>query len=259
MLGRSAARRSAATPALLASLAPRLARNLTQSHPQHTDRVHSATVAVVGVGALGCAVAEALAAAGVGRLVLFDADVVELSNLHRQLLHRTADLGRAKVDSAAAKLVARHPATSVEAHRERLTAVNVDMALAGVECIVDATDGFEAKFLLNDAAIRLQIPLVHAGVVRFLGQVMTIIPGESACYRCLFGAPPAPGDVPSCQEAGVLGSLAGTIGLLQAAEVIRYLSGSGALLTNRLLTYDALAGRWRHVRLRRNPACPACA
>ena len=203
--------------------------------------------------------AEALAAAGVGRLVLFDADVVELSNLHRQLLHRTADLGRAKVDSAAAKLVARHPATSVEAHRERLTAVNVDMALAGVECIVDATDGFEAKFLLNDAAIRLQIPLVHAGVVRFLGQVMTIIPGESACYRCLFGAPPAPGDVPSCQEAGVLGSLAGTIGLLQAAEVIRYLSGSGALLTNRLLTYDALAGRWRHVRLRRNPACPACA
>ena len=234
---------------------------MTQSHPQHTDRVHSATVAVavVGVGALGCAVAEALAAAGVGRLVLFDADVVELSNLHRQLLHRTADLGRAKVDSATAKLVARHPATSVEAHRERLTAVNVDMALAGVECIVDATDGFEAKFLLNDAAIRLQIPLVHAGVVRFLGQVMTIIPGESACYRCLFGAPPAPGDVPSCQEAGVLGSLAGTIGLLQAAEVIRYLSGSGALLTNRLLTYDALAGRWRHVRLRRNPACPACA
>jgi molybdopterin/thiamine biosynthesis adenylyltransferase len=204
-------------------------------------------------------VAEALAAAGVGRLVLFDADVVELSNLHRQLLHRTADLGRAKVDSAAAKLVARDPATSVEAHRERLTAVNVDTALAGVECIVDATDGFEAKFLLNDAAIRLQIPLVHAGVVRFLGQVMTIIPGESACYRCLFGAPPAPGDVPSCQEAGVLGSLAGTIGLLQAAEVIRYLSGSGALLTNRLLTYDALAGRWRHVRLRRNPACPACA
>jgi len=218
-----------------------------------------ATVAVVGVGALGCAAAEALAAAGVGRLVLFDADVVELSNLHRQLLHRTADLGRAKVDSAAAKLVARHPATCVEARRERLTAVNVDAALAGVECIVDATDGFEAKFLLNDAAIRLQIPLVHAGVVRFLGQVMTIIPGESACYRCLFGAPPAPGDVPSCQEAGVLGSLAGTIGLLQAAEVIRYLSGSGALLTNRLLTYDALAGRWRHVRLRRNPACPACA
>ncbi len=221
--------------------------------------MRGATVAVVGVGALGCAAAEALAAAGVGRLVLFDADVVELSNLHRQLLHRTADLGRAKVDSAAAKLVARHPATSVEAHRERLTAVNVDTALAGVECIVDATDGFEAKFLLNDGAIRLQIPLVHAGVVRFLGQVMTIIPGESACYRCLFGAPPAPGDVPSCQEAGVLGSLAGTIGLLQAAEVIRYLSGSGALLTNQLLTYDALAGRWRHVRLRRNPACPACA
>ena len=111
---------------------------------------------------------------------------------------------------------------------------------------------------MNDVAIRLGIPLVHAGVVRFLGQLMTILPGQSACYRCLFVAPPQPGDVPSCQEAGVLGSLAGTIGLLQAAEVIRYLTGTGALLTDRLLTYDALTGQWRHVRLRRNPACPAC-
>jgi adenylyltransferase/sulfurtransferase len=221
-------------------------------------RLRHGTVAIVGVGALGCAAAEALAAAGVGRLVLFDADVVELSNLHRQLLHRTADLARAKVDSAATALGARHPATAVEPRRERVTAANADAALRGVDCIVDATDGFEAKFLLNDAAIRLGTPLVHAGVVRFLGQLMTVIPGESACYRCLFDAPPAPGDVPSCQEAGVLGSLAGTIGLLQAAEVIRYLTGGGALLTDRLLTYDALAGRWRHVRLRRNPTCPAC-
>ncbi len=235
------------------------AREFTSRADAHRERLRNGTVAVVGVGALGCAAAEALAAAGVGRLVLFDPDVVELSNLHRQLLHRTADLARAKVESAATKLVARHPATVVEARRERVTTINADALLRNVHCIVDATDGFEAKFLLNDAAVRLRIALVHAGVLRFLGQVMTIIPGESACYRCLFGAPPAAGDVPSCQEAGVLGSLAGTIGLLQAAEAIRYLTGSDSLLTNRLLTYDALAGRWRHVRLHRNPACPACA
>ncbi len=227
--------------------------------PGDHTRLRHATVAVVGVGALGCVAADALATAGLGRLVLFDPDVVELSNLHRQLLHRTADLDRPKVDSAAAKLRAHHPATVVEPRREKVTAANAHALLRDVDCIVDATDGFDAKFLLNDAAVGLRIPLVHAGVVRFLGQLMTIIPGASACYRCLFGTPPAPGDVPSCQEAGVLGSLAGTIGLLQAAEAIRYLTGSGALLTNRLLTYDALAGRWRHVRLRRNPACPVCA
>ena len=218
----------------------------------------AASVAVVGVGALGCAAADGLAGAGVGHLTLFDGDVVELSNLHRQLLHRTADLGRAKVDSAAAALATAHPRTTVTPRRRRLGDADVDASLDGVDCIVDATDGFEAKFLLNDSAVRLGIPLVHAGIVRFLGQVMTILPGRSACYRCLFEAPPRPGDVPSCQEAGVLGSLAGTIGLLQAAEVIRYLTGTGELLADRLLTYDALAGTWRRVRLRRNPSCLAC-
>jgi adenylyltransferase/sulfurtransferase len=220
--------------------------------------LRAAAVAVVGVGALGCAAAEALARAGVGRLLLIDPDVVELSNLHRQLLHRTADLGRAKVDSAAAALTARHPATGVEARRARVDASNAAVLLGDSDCIIDATDGVATKFLLNDAAVALGMPLVHAGVVRFLGQVMTILPGRSACYRCLFEAPPAAGDVPSCQEAGIIGSLAGTIGLLQAAEVIRYLTGSGMLLTDRLLTYDALTGRWRHVRLRRNPGCAAC-
>lgn len=221
-------------------------------------RLREASVAIVGVGALGCAAAEALAGAGVGRLTLFDGDVVERSNLHRQLLHRTADLGRAKVESAAAKLAASHPRTALVPRRERVTGANADTSLGDVDCIVDATDGFEAKFLLNDAAVRLGTPLVHAGIVRFLGQLMTILPGRSACYRCLFDAPPRPGDVPSCQEAGVLGSLAGTIGVLQAAEVIRYLTGAGELLADCLLTYDALAGRWRRVRLRRNPACVAC-
>lgn len=221
-------------------------------------RLADASVVVIGVGALGCAAAETLATAGIGRLALVDHDVVERSNLHRQLLHRTADLGRPKVASAAATLAARHPSLGVETHAVRFDAANAAALAADHACIVDATDGIATKFLINDAAVALGRPLVHAGILRFQGQLMTVLPGASACYRCLFGAPPEEGSIPSCQEAGVLGSLAGTIGTLQAAEAIRIVTGSGALLTDRLLTYDALAGRWRHVRLRRNPACPAC-
>ena len=222
------------------------------------ERLRRASVLIVGVGALGCAAAEALAAAGVGRLGLVDPDTVERSNLHRQLLHRTADVGRPKVESAAEKLAARYETVALAPVMVRLDDSNADVLLSGHDCVVDATDGVATKFVVNDAAVRCGRPLVHGGIVRFLGQLMTILPGRSACYRCLFGAPPEASDVPSCQEAGVLGSLAGTIGLLQAAEAIRYLTGIGTLLTDRLLTYDALAGRWRQVRLRRNPACTAC-
>jgi adenylyltransferase/sulfurtransferase len=222
------------------------------------ERLRRASVLIVGVGALGCAAAEALAAAGVGRLGLVDPDTVERSNLHRQLLHRTADVGRPKVESAAEKLAARYETVTLAPVMVRLDDSNADVLLSGHDCVVDATDGVATKFVVNDAAVRCGRPLVHGGIVRFLGQLMTILPGRSACYRCLFGAPPEASDVPSCQDAGVLGSLAGTIGLLQAAEAIRYLTGIGTLLTDRLLTYDALAGRWRQVRLRRNPACSAC-
>lgn len=221
-------------------------------------RLADASVLVIGVGALGCAVADTLAIAGIGHLALVDHDVVERSNLHRQLLHRTTDLGRPKVASAAEKLGARHPSLRVETHAVRFDAANAAALAADHVCIVDATDGIATKFLINDAAVALGRPLVHAGILRFQGQLMTVLPGASACYRCLFGAPPEEGSIPSCQEAGVLGSLAGTIGTLQAAEAIRIVTGSGALLTDRLLTYDALAGHWRHVRLRRNPSCPAC-
>jgi adenylyltransferase/sulfurtransferase len=162
------------------------------------------------------------------------------------------------VDSAAATLAARHPALTLVRAIERLDEHNAARLLDGHDCIVDATDGIATKFLVNDVAVRHDVPLVHGGIVRFTGQLMTVLPGRSACYRCLFGAPPDASDVPSCQEAGVLGSLAGTIGVLQAAEAVRYLSASGTLLTDRLLTYDALAGRWRTVRLKRNPACAAC-
>jgi adenylyltransferase/sulfurtransferase len=217
-----------------------------------------ASVLVIGVGALGCAVAETLATAGVGRLALVDHDRVEPSNLHRQLLHRTTDLGRPKVASAAETLRARHPALAVDTAAVRFDAANAAALAADHGCLVDATDGIATKFVVNDAAVALGRPLVHAGILRFQGQLMTVLPGVSACYRCLFGAAPEEGSIPSCQEAGVLGSLAGTIGTLQAAEAIRIVTGAGALLADRLLTYDALAGRWRHVRLKRNPACPAC-
>jgi adenylyltransferase/sulfurtransferase len=217
-----------------------------------------ASVLVVGVGALGCAAAEALATAGIGQLTLVDPDRVERSNLHRQLLHRTADLGRPKVESGADRLRARHPGLAIATAATRFDAATAAELVAGQACVIDATDGIATKFLVNDAVVALRKPLVHAGILRFQGQLMTILPGVSACYRCLFGAPPPEGSVPSCQEAGILGSLAGTIGTLQAAEAIRVITGEGTLLTDRLLTYDALASRWRHVRLRRNPACPTC-
>lgn len=221
-------------------------------------RLAEASVLVIGVGALGCAAATALADAGIGRLALVDHDRVERSNLHRQLLHRTADLGRPKVESAAETLRRVHPDLVVEITLARFGAENAATLTAGQACVIDATDGIATKFLVNDLTVALGTPLIHAGIVRFQGQLFTILPGTSACYRCLFGAPPADGSVPSCQEAGVIGSLAGTIGTLQAAEAIRLVTGRGALLVDRLLTYDALAGRFRHVRLRRNPACPAC-
>jgi molybdopterin/thiamine biosynthesis adenylyltransferase len=221
-------------------------------------RLAGASVVIVGAGALGCAAAAALAEAGVGRLALVDPDRVELSNLHRQLLHRTEDLGRPKVESAAAALAARHRNLAVTPIEARLDGRNAAAILPGHACVIDATDGLETKFLVNDEAVRLGLPLVHGGIVRFLGQLLTVLPGRSACYRCLFGAPPDEADVPSCREAGVLGALAGTIGVLQAAEAIRVATGAGPLLCDRLLTYDGLAGRWRQVRLRRDPRCTAC-
>lgn len=244
-------------------MAPAAGTDAAPSADRRTDptavrRLADASVLVIGVGALGSAAADALAAAGIGRLTLVDFDRVERSNLHRQLLHRTADLGRPKVESARTTLAARHPALAMATAAARFGADNAAALVADQACVVDATDGIATKFLINDLVVGLGTPLVHAGIVRFQGQLMTVLPGVSACYRCLFGAPPPDGSVPSCQEAGVLGSLAGTIGTLQAAEAIRLVTGTGTLLADRLLTYDALATRFRHVRLKRNPACPTC-
>jgi adenylyltransferase/sulfurtransferase len=222
-------------------------------------RLAQSRVLIVGVGALGCPAALHLAAAGVGSLVLLDPDRVELSNLHRQILHRTSSIGTEKVASAAARIGTRFPALRVEAEAAALGPDNLPRLFGAADFVVDATDGVGAKFLINDGAVRCQRAFSHAGVLGFLGQTMTVLPGRSACYRCLFPEPPPAGEVPSCQEAGVVGGIGGLIGALQAAEAIKYLTGDGELLTDRLLTYDALSGRWRHVRLARNPRCPVCA
>lgn len=233
-----------------------------ETEPRDTaarQHLKNARVLVVGVGALGCPATLQLAAAGVGTLVLIDPDRVELSNLHRQILHRTSAIGTPKVASATARLRKRFPTVQVEPHAETLSEDNLPELFGAADFVIDATDGVAAKFLINDGAVRCGRPFSHAGILGFLGQTMTVLPGRTTCYRCLFPAPPPPDDVPTCQEAGVVGGIAGVIGSLQAGEAIKYLTGDGELLTDRLLTYDALSGRWRRVRLARNPRCPVCA
>jgi molybdopterin-synthase adenylyltransferase len=222
-------------------------------------RLAGARVLVVGVGALGCPAVQHLAAAGIGSLVLLDPDRVEPSNLPRQVLHRVSTVGTLKVDSAATWVRAHYPAVRVEAHAAALTAETLPGWFGAADFVIDATDGATAKFLINDGAVRERRPFSHAGVLGFLGQTMTVVPGHSACYRCLFPEPPPPEEAISCVDAGVIGPIAGVIGSLQAAEAIKYVTGDGELLTDRLLTYDALTGRWRHIRLARNPRCPVCA
>jgi molybdopterin/thiamine biosynthesis adenylyltransferase len=213
---------------------------------------------VVGVGGLGAPAALQLAAAGVGTLGLIDFDRVELSNLHRQIIYRTPDLGQAKVRAAAGRLAAVNPAVSLRCFDEALSTDNLFAIFRDFDFVIDATDRIGAKYLVNDGAVLCRIPFSHGGIVGFQGQTMTVLPGRSACFRCLFPTPPPIGEVATCQEAGVLGALGGSIGLVQAAEALKFASGIGSLLSDRLLTYDALGGRWRTVVLTRNRRCPVC-
>ena len=222
------------------------------------SRVREGKVLVVGVGGLGSPAALALALAGVGTIGLVDADRVELSNLQRQILHFTPDIGKPKVDSAKEKIRQLDPSLTVVPHNERLHAGNLADIFAAYDFLIDGTDGVATKFLINDGAVLLNKPLSHAGIVRFHGQALTVLPRQTTCLRCLFPVPPHPDENPTCQEAGILGSLAGSLGSVQAAEAVKYLSGEGELLTDRLLTYDALALRWREVRVRPSPHCPLC-
>jgi molybdopterin/thiamine biosynthesis adenylyltransferase len=221
-------------------------------------RLPDARVLVVGVGGLGAPAALQLAATGVGTIGLIDADAVELSNLPRQILYRTTDVGRSKARTAAERLSALYPGISVRAFELRLSPANFTDVCTGFDFIIDGTDDIESKYLVNDAAVGLGIPYSHAGVVGLHGQTMMVLPGRSACLRCLFPNPPGE-ELPTCRTAGVLGPVAGMIAVLQATQAVCWLSGYGKGLADRLVTYDAVRGRWRTVNLSRRKDCAVCA
>lgn len=227
---------------------------LTAQPDPHLARVR---ILVVGIGGLGGPAAIALAAAGVGTLGLVDPDTVELSNLPRQPLYETADVGQPKVRVAAARLARLAPALSVATHERRFGADDAPLA-GGFGVVVDGTDTIAAKFAVNDACVAAGVPLVHAGVLGLRAQVMTVLPGRTACYRCVFEEAPPPGDVPSCDEAGVLGPTVALAAALQAAEALRIARGRPALFADRLLAIDLGDGRHRPIPLARNPRCPSC-
>jgi adenylyltransferase/sulfurtransferase len=225
---------------------------------QGQKRINQAKVLVIGAGGLGSPVALYLAAAGVGQLGIVDNDVVDLTNLQRQIIHTTKDVGRPKTESAQEKLVALNPDIKVKAYQQLLSSDNVMDLINDYDIIVDGTDNFPSRFLINDACVLANKPLVHGAILRFDGQVFTIIPGKTACYRCIFEQPPPPGSVPSCSQAGVLGAIAGMVGTIQAAEVIKLIIDKGTSLTGRMLVLDALDMRFREVKIKKNPDCPIC-
>jgi adenylyltransferase/sulfurtransferase len=222
------------------------------------DKLAAGSVLIVGAGGLGSPAAYYLAAAGVGRLGIVDDDVVELSNLQRQVLHATPDLGRRKVESAAEKLHALNPAVQLELHDTRFSAATAEELLDGYDVVVTGVDNFPSRFLLNDACVLLRKTLIEGAILRFVGLAMTIRGGETACYRCVFPEMPAPGSSPSPKEAGVFGPVPGAIGSIQASEAIKVIVGFGEPLFNRLLQYDALALSFQEVAISREPSCPVC-
>ncbi len=226
------------------------------------ERLLEASVLVVGAGGLGAPLLMYLAAAGVGRIGVIDDDVVELSNLQRQVIHATGSLGTPKVASAAAAVAAINPEITLDAIEARLDAGNVAELVAGYDIVADGSDNFPTRYLLNDACYLGRKTLVSAALLRFEGQLSTFKafePGErNPCYRCVFRDEPAPNLVPRCEEAGIFGAVAGTVGSLQAAEVLKEILGLGDSLSGRLLLYDALAANIRAIKLKRDPTCPLC-
>jgi sulfur-carrier protein adenylyltransferase/sulfurtransferase len=222
-------------------------------------RLLKSRVLLLGAGGLGSPAALYLAAAGVGTLGIVDADVVDLSNLQRQVLHTHERAGQPKVESARATLEALNPDVKVLPFHERLTSDNVLRILEGFDLVLDGGDNFPTRYLLNDACLLLGKPNLHGSIFRFEGQVTTFVPGQGPCYRCLYPTPPPPELAPSCAEAGVLGVLPGIIGLFQANEALKLLLGVGEPLVGRLLTFDALGTRFQELKLRRDPKCPVCA
>jgi len=221
-------------------------------------RLLEAKVLLIGAGGLGSPAGLYLAAAGVGTLGIIDFDVVDISNLHRQILHATKDIGRPKTISAAETIRAINPDVRMMTHQEKLTSENALEVFSQYDVIVDGSDNFPAKYLANDACVLLRKPLVFGAVFQFDGQTSVFLPGSGPCYRCIFPEPPPPGAVPSCQEAGVFGAVPGVIGCIQAVETIKLILGLGASLAGRLLIFDALMMDFTDVKLERNPDCPVC-
>ncbi|MDD5449824.1 MAG: molybdopterin-synthase adenylyltransferase MoeB [Candidatus Omnitrophica bacterium] len=222
------------------------------------EKLLAAKVLIVGAGGLGSPAALYLASAGVGTLGIVDSDSVELNNLQRQILHTTMAVGMPKVESAKQRLEALNTDIKVLPYKIRLTSENISGIIKDYDIVVDGSDNFPTRYLVNDACVLLKKPLSHGGIFRFDGQAMTILPGKSACYRCLFQDPPPPGLAPSCREAGILGAVAGVIGVIQANEVLKFILGTGELLAGRLLVFNALDPSFRIVRVPRNKDCPIC-
>lgn len=222
------------------------------------QKLLSSKVLVIGTGGLGSPCDYYLAAAGIGTLGIVDSDKVEVNNLQRQIIHSMNTVGVCKVDSAKKRLEELNPDVKVITYKTRITSENIMEIIKDYEVVVDGSDNFPTRYLVNDACVLSNKPLVHAGVLRFDGQIMTIIPHEGPCYRCVFPEPPPPGLVPSCQEAGILGAVAGIFGVLQAGEVMKLLLKTGEPLKGRLLIGNLLDMSFREVKIKRNPDCPIC-
>jgi len=221
------------------------------------EKILNGKVLIIGVGGLGSPVALYLAAAGVGTLGLVDGDTVDMSNLQRQVIHHTPDVGKHKTVSAEEKIHAINSDVKVVTYQERVFSNNIAKIIEDFDFIIDGTDNFAAKFLINDACVLSKKPFSHGGILRFDGQTMTYSP-NNACYRCFFEKPPPRDAVPTCSQAGVLGAIAGMLGTIQAAEALKFLTQQGELLTNKLLIFNALSMDFRKVTLRKNPNCPIC-
>ena len=221
-------------------------------------RLKAASVLLIGAGGLGSPLGLYLAAAGVGRIGLVDFDVVDFSNLQRQVLHGTPDVGRPKLHSARDRLQAINPEVRIDLYETHLTSANALQILGPYDLVIDGTDNFPTRYLVNDACVLLGKPNVYGSIFRFDGQATVFSPGRGPCYRCLYPEPPPPGEVPSCAEGGVLGVLPGLVGCIQATEAVKLILGRGEPLIGRLLLYDALEMRFREFKVRRNPNCPMC-
>ncbi len=221
-------------------------------------RLKSASILLIGAGGLGAPLALYLAAAGVGRLGLVDFDKVDFSNLQRQIIHGTGDVGRSKLDSARASIHNINPEVHLDLYETSITSENAFDLIKPYDIVIDGTDNFPTRYLVNDACVLLKKPNVYGSIFRFDGQASVFMPGEGPCYRCLYPEPPPPGEVPSCAEGGVLGILPGLIGCIQATEAVKLILGQGEPLIGRLMLYDALQMSFREFKVRRNPNCPIC-